>query len=440
MASRGSKVPAFSKRERDWTRSDRISDKSVHELKIKADGLVVPPGLEKRLGLSPGDRIELVLDRGRAEILPNIHSLNRLYIEPSSRCNLACRICIRKTWEETTGDMDRTTFGRLTAQLDRFPHLETVMFGGFGEPTVHPDIVSMIRGIKALGLRVEMTTNATLFDDDLIEGLLREKLDRLWISLDGTAKENFETMREGAKFSLVIENLKRLERANRRSLNEHEIEVSIAFVVTRTNLHDMNNLDRLARSVGARRVIVSHVLPYSADLEKEMLCLQTLTLETFTFAPGKIEISLPRMDVNNSTRETIFGLLQGFNNLTVMNNPVFAESRRCRFVHDRSMFVRWDGKISPCMGLLHSHRTILYGLERHVRAHTFGDVRTGDLSGIWNSRAYSAFRENVRAFDFSPCHVCGGCTLLEKNEEDCYGNTFPVCGGCLWAQGVIQCP
>jgi hypothetical protein len=30
--------------------------------------------------------------------------------------------------------------------------------------------------------------------------------------------------------------------------------------------------------------------------------------------------------------------------------------------------------------------------------------------------------------------------LLESNEEDCYGNTFPVCGGCLWAQGVIQCP
>jgi hypothetical protein len=28
----------------------------------------------------------------------------------------------------------------------------------------------------------------------------------------------------------------------------------------------------------------------------------------------------------------------------------------------------------------------------------------------------------------------------ERYEEDCYGNTFPACGGCLWAQGVIQCP
>lgn len=47
---------------------------------------------------------------------------------------------------------------------------------------------------------------------------------------------------------------------------------------------------------------------------------------------------------------------------------------------------------------------------------------------------------NATLLDYSPCHVCGGCQLLEKNEEDCYGNTFPACGGCLWAQGVIQCP
>jgi hypothetical protein len=67
-------------------------------------------------------------------------------------------------------------------------------------------------------------------------------------------------------------------------------------------------------------------------------------------------------------------------------------------------------------------------------------VREGDLFEIWNSKAYADFREKVKAFDYSPCHVCGGCSMLESNEEDCYGNAFPACGGCLWAQGVIQCP
>ncbi len=108
-----------------------------------------------------------------------------------------------------------------------------------------------------------------------------------------------------------------------------------------------------------------------------MLCLQTLTLETFTFAPGKTELSLPRIDVNNTTKETLFSLLQGFENLTFMGNRVAVDARRCRFIHDRTSFIRWDGRVAPCMGLLHSHRTFLYGLEREVRAHDFGDVRTG---------------------------------------------------------------
>lgn len=414
--------------------------RTFHELSYEDGRLLLPPELEKKLGLSPGARLELVLERGRAEILPNIHSLNRLYLEPTSRCNLSCRTCIRNTWDEPMGDMDEGTFARVAAALPRFAHLESVMFGGFGEPTAHPRILEMIRTVKDLGLRAEMTTNATLLDDALIEGLLRERLDTLWVSIDGTGEGSFERIRKGASFGRVLDNIERLGRANRRRGMDREIEIGIAFVVLKTNLGDVKSLDRLARSVGARRILVSHVLPYSEAMEKEMLCLQTLTLETFTFAPGKTELSLPRIDINSTTKDTIFSLLQGFENLTFMGNRVAVDSRRCRFVHDRTAFVRWDGKISPCIGLLHAHKTFLYGLERRVRPHYLGDVRAEDLADIWNSRAYADFRDKVKAFDFSPCHVCGGCSMLESNEEDCYGNNFPACGGCLWAQGIIQCP
>ena len=52
-----------------------------------------------------------------------------------------------------------------------------------------------------------------------------------------------------------------------------------------------------------------------------------------------------------------------------------------------------------------------------------------------------AYRERLHNFVFAPCSFCGGCDLSEKNEEDCLGNTeSPVCGGCLWAQGIIECP
>jgi len=412
--------------------------RTAYHLTVEDGRLIVPPELEKKIGLVPGARIEVVADRGRLEIQPNIHSLSRLYIEPTSRCNIACRTCIRNTWEEPVGDMEMGLFDHLAGQLRHFPHLESVMFGGFGEPTAHPAILDMIKAVKALGLRAEMTTNATLLDDALIDGLLAERLDTLWISLDGTTEESFEAIRTGASLSRVLENLERLGRRNGR--DGHAIEIGLAFVVMKTNLGDVKHLDRLARSIGARRILVSHVLPYNEAMEMEMLCLQTLTLETFTFAPGKTELSLPRLDVNNTTKDALFSLFQGFENLSLMGNRVAVDARRCRFVHDRTCFVRWDGAVSPCMGLLHSHKTYLYGLERRVHSHVFGSVREGDLAAIWDSEAYAGFRDKVKAFGFSPCHVCGGCSLVEKNEEDCYGNTFPACGGCLWAQGIIQCP
>lgn len=62
------------------------------------------------------------------------------------------------------------------------------------------------------------------------------------------------------------------------------------------------------------------------------------------------------------------------------------------------------------------------------------------LSAYLENGGAAPLHDKVKAFEFSPCRVCGGCSLLEKNEEDCYGNAFPACGGCLWAQGIIQCP
>ena len=145
--------------------------KRTRRVRVEKSGkLTLPAPLARKLGADPGDRIEIVEERGRIELRPNIHSLGKVYIEPTSRCNLACRTCIRNTWDEPMGDMDEATFHRLASQLAGFPHLESVMFGGFGEPMAHPRILEMVRAIKALGVRVEMTTNGTLLQGPLLDG------------------------------------------------------------------------------------------------------------------------------------------------------------------------------------------------------------------------------------------------------------------------------
>ena len=413
----------------------------AESIRIKAGKgacLEVPPDVARKLGLEPEAELELLFEGGHVEIRPNIHSLSRLYIEPTSRCNLACATCIRHAWSEPLGDMCAAVFDRLIAQLKRFPHLESVMFGGFGEPTAHPDILRMIAAVKGLGLRVEMVTNGTRLDDAMLDGLMSAGLDTLWVSFDGTSEACFEGIREGADYNRVVASLRRLRQMN--ATDPCRIEVGIAFVVMKRNIDDLRRIDRLIEAVGARRVSVSNVLPYSADMEREMVCGLAVSLETFASVPGKTEISLPRLDINNLTKGAIFDLLRGYDNLTLMGNPIRTEIKSCRFIRERCAFVRWDGKVSPCMGLLHDHTTYLNGNERKIEAYVVGDVARDDFFGVWNSEEYRAFRARVDAFDFSPCHACGGCNHLERNREDCFGSSFPACGGCLWAQGVIQCP
>ncbi|MEW6367485.1 MAG: AbrB/MazE/SpoVT family DNA-binding domain-containing protein [Acidobacteriota bacterium] len=74
------------------------------EIRVDENGhLVLPETIAGKLGLAPGASVHIVDGGGRFEILPNIHALARVYIEPTTRCNLACQTCIRNTWGEPLG-------------------------------------------------------------------------------------------------------------------------------------------------------------------------------------------------------------------------------------------------------------------------------------------------------------------------------------------------
>lgn len=407
----------------------------MKKLKAKAAGarsVALPPQAARRLGLSKGAQLDVVVRRGRVEILPDIHSLSRVYIEPTSRCNLACRTCIQRTWDEPQGDMSPAVFDKLVQDLRGFPHLESVMLGGFGEPTAHPDIVRMVAALKKTGALVEMVSNGTLLDDKMAGGLIGAGLDRLWISFDGADEPTFERNRQGARFKAVVENIKRLR---------GKIELGIAFVVTRSNFSDLGNLGWLAKKTGAVFVSVSNVIPYAPYMESQMVCSLAMRLGSMSQARGGAAVDLPRLDLNDTTRDALWRLAGGNESVSVMGAPIGTPVDECRFIRERCSFVRWDGAVAPCMALLHSHVLHFLGVERRNKSYSFGNIAARKFSDIWNAPDYASFREKVVKFDFSPCHSCGGCSFSGDNKEDCGGNVHPAtCGGCLWAQGVIQCP
>ena len=88
--------------------------------------------------------------------------IRKLYIEVTSRCNLQCKMCFRRSWVgERFGDLDPGVFERLldNAALQK---TETVFFGGMGEPLVHPKLAEMVALAVKHGRKVELITNGTL--------------------------------------------------------------------------------------------------------------------------------------------------------------------------------------------------------------------------------------------------------------------------------------
>ena len=136
--------------------------------------------------------------------------LRRLYLEPTSRCNLNCAMCFRKSWvDEEAGDMDEATFRAVLAHLP--PGVETLFFGGMGEPLFHPHITDMVRAASAAGLRTELVSNGSLLTEERSAALLDAGLDMLWLSVDSLEEADYAAIRCNGSLAVLKKNLAALK-------------------------------------------------------------------------------------------------------------------------------------------------------------------------------------------------------------------------------------
>ena len=157
-------------------------------------------------------------------------------------------------------------------------------------------------------------------------------------------------------------------------------------------------------------------------------------------APHLPHISLPKMDFDETTRDALIETFNSGWNISFAGNNWGGANDVCNFVESGTMSIAWNGDVSPCWPLLHNHTSYMHDKPRLLQRHVIGNVVERSLSDLWLDPDYVAYRERLHNFVFAPCTFCGGCDLSETNQEDCLNNTFPACGACLWAQGIVQCP
>ena len=400
------------------------------------DGSVaIPADLARRYGLAPAAPVCIEeLDHHLLLHRPVSH-LAKVYVEPTNDCPLACRTCMRHAWSELTGRMDSLVFSRILEGLKAFPTIPSVFFGGIGEPLSHPETLEMIRQAKAAGAKVEMITNGLALDELTVERLVEMELDALWVSLDGATQECYEGVRENAGLARIVENL-RLLRAVKYRLDVPTPTLGIAFVAMKRNQSELSEVIKLGLRLGATQFSISNVQPHTEELSDEILHEKTLGKSIGAFS----RMDIARMDSGGNWDHSIADVLADCG-LRYSNGRASTRLEdTCPFVESGSMSIRWDGTVSPCLPLLHSHIAYLGNRRREIREYSFGSLINRSLSAIWNVPGYAAFRRRLQEFDFPPCLRCNSCDWIDSNREDCFGSGPPACGGCLWAQGYVLCP
>ena len=364
--------------------------------------------------------------------------LLKLYIEPTSHCNLSCKMCFRETWiDESYTHMDMSVFYNAISTMPQ--SVETIFFGGMGEPLFHPDIIEMITAVKSAGKNAELLTNGTLLRGNMITGLLNSGLDKLWISVD-SLKPRAHGEHSGHDTN-ITKNISEFNKA--RTIAASPIKLGIAFVVMKSNIGDLLYLPDFIRRYKVSDVNISNLIPSDKASWDEVLYGRLLGSDTFCESEddSRATVKLPYMDWNDNTSQLVLGTLMGATaDIKFGDQLLRRNTRYCRFVEEGHCFVRSDGDVSPCMALLHSANTQLYNDTRTVWHKSYGNQSVERLDEIWYSEEYTDFRDRVRNFSFSPCTRCGGCENRLDNITDCFGNTSPTCGGCLWSEGIVSCP
>lgn len=177
-----------------------------------------------------------------------------LYVElsPSGACNHRCQFCALDYVGYKKRFLDTNRTKRLLSEMASLG-VRAVMFGGEGEPFMHPELSGLVGHASEEGLDVAITTNGTLFNEPSeilpyctwIKFSVNAGSRKTYAEIHRTPKESFET---------VLENIDRA--ASFRATYGLSCAIGVQMLLLPENASEVTELSRLSQSAGADYLVV----------------------------------------------------------------------------------------------------------------------------------------------------------------------------------------
>ena len=299
-------------------------------------------------------------------------------ISPSLICNLRCPLCPCGLGGITypTKLMSLETFSIIINKLPS--SIKNVSLYNMGEPFLNPDLLLMIKKLKAKSYKIEVHSNFSFYrKDDFFEELIASGLDILTLSIDGASQATYSQYRQGGNFDLVMGNLRKIQKYNQEKINS-TLKIVWKYLVNRYNESELEKAKDIADSLGIQ--FVTDVMGLGDDLVDYRLTTSLEARKQTWLPAGKMYIKDCYKDKKTSY---------------LFDCP-------CPELFSNST-IKPDGKIVGCCWVA-------------KQENVFGDLITSSFEDIWYNNLYRYSRNLFKeGSDSQPCHtVCERCNNFKK--------------------------
>lgn len=192
-------------------------------------------------------------------------------VTTSTDCNLNCSFCSQNVYRNK--NISSLSSDLILALSSYFKYARILSWCG-GETLIQKPFLDFVEDFDPSvyqNMYFEITTNGTLFTDELFNELKKFKKVFIIFSIDGGTKEVYEKIRVGANWETVTRNLARAKRMK-------NVIPTVQYTVMKSNIMDIGNAVMLFNKLGIEVVfypiigkeLVEENIFYYPDLLKEM--------------------------------------------------------------------------------------------------------------------------------------------------------------------------
>lgn len=291
--------------------------------------------------------VDYKMQRVKTRVLPV-----RLWLEPTNKCNLRCRLCPQSTdFKTVRGFMDKALYNKIIDEVGDFVY--DINLSHRGESLFHENIIEFIEYAHKAGIKTRIHTNGTILTPEFSREIIKSGLDFFSFSFDGFTKESYENIRIGAKFDETLKNV-------------------IQFLEEKKKLGSKMPFTVI-------QLIQTHSLP-----EDEFLQQKKIFLNNFKDLPlDKLYIKDPH---------NWGGIIEEKNAAELAKDQSYSPCTFCWY----SLTILWDGTIVPCP-------------QDFFAKIKLGSAKDETIREVWQGKKMQALRNRFiskNVIGLQPCEKC----------------------------------